>query len=227
MKRKLIIEINKMRKMMGLCEDFTAKTLDVNNNEYDLYFDYYGNNPKSLMWMTKGSQNSNFKMVSKYIKDGDSLLDYGCGIGDFIKYLNDNDVKVSKYLGVDINQNFIDAAKKDNPDYSFKFIDSIDDLKGKWDVVCAIGVFTWFITKKEFIEIVNKLYNISSKQLILTLLKGKTPYDVDEYDKKDEDEYWNKEYRFYSEKLFTKLFPDLKFSYEYDKLTMLVKIEKS
>lgn len=226
MEKNLIVEISKIRKIMGLCEDFTEKTLDVNNDEYNLYFDYYGNSSKSLMWMTKGSQNKNFKMVFNHIDENDSLLDYGCGMGDFTKYLKDKDKKISKYLGVDINKKLIKSAKKKYSNYDFKLIESIDDLSGKWDTVCAIGVFTWYIPKKQFIDIINKLYGMCNKQLLLTLNKGKTPYSSENYSKKDEEDYWKKEYRPYNKKLFEKLFPDFKIEYEYNGKTMLVKITK-
>ena len=211
---------------MGLHEDLSNKTIKINNDEYNLYSDFYGNSPKSLMWMTKGSQNANFKLISKHIKNEDTLLDYGCGNGDLITYLKKHNIKVSKYFGVDINENFIDMSKNNHPDYNFELIDSINDVKGKYDIVCAIGVFTWFIPKKEFIEIINKLYSISDKQLLLTLLKGETPYSNENYTSKNEDKYWNKEYRFYDENLFNELFPNLNISYEYDNLTMLVNIKK-
>lgn len=215
-------------KYLRTYEDFTDTTLNINNDEYNLYYDFYtGDTSKSLMWMTKGSQEKNFKMVAKYINEEDSVLDYGCGTGDFTKYLRNNDIEISKYLGVDINENFIEEAKELYPDYKFKVIDSMNDLKGNWDIVCAIGVFTWFISKKEFIEIINKLYDLCDKKLLLTLLKGETPYDNDDYTKKDEDKYWSKEYRFYNKKLFEELFPDFEISYDYDESTILVKIEKT
>jgi len=214
-------------KFIYLYEEFTDKTLKSNINIYNQYYNDYKDDDRSkiVAWGANGSQERNFKMVSDNIKNGDSVLDYGCGIGDFIKYLNDNNINVSNYLGVDINKKFIKLAKKTYPDYNFNVITDIDQIKGKWDTVCAIGVFTWFITKEEFIDIIYKLYNVCNKQLILTFLYGDTPYDFN-YEQEDEDKYWSNEYKYYSPKLFKTLFNDLNISYEINRTTLLIKIVK-
>lgn len=214
-------------KFIYLYEEFTDQTLKSNINIYNQYYNDYKDDDRSKMvaWGVSGSQERNFKMVSSNIKNGYSVLDYGCGIGDFIKYLNDNKINISNYLGVDINNNFIELAKKTYPNHNFIVINDIDDITGKWDIVCAIGVFTWFITKQEFIDIIYKLYNTCNKQLLLTFLNGETPYDF-EYDEDDEDQYWNNEYKYYSPKLFKTLFNDLNISYQINKSTLLIKIDK-
>lgn len=217
-------------KFIFLFEEFTDKTLKSNNKLYNQFYMDYKNddNERSsiVAWTAEGSQERNFKLVSKYIKNGETLLDYGCGVGDFIKYLKDHNITISNYLGVDINNNFIKLAKKTYIDYNFKVIKNIEDVNGKWDTVCAIGVFTWFITKEEFIETIYKLHQSCNKRLILTLLNGDTPYDNDEFEDEDEENYWNEEYKKYSLNLFKKLFSDFKFSHEINGTTLLIKFIK-
>lgn len=214
-------------KTIKLYEEFTKKTITINNNEYNNFLKKYKDDSRSsiVAWTLPGSQERNFKMVRQYINDGDSLLDYGCGIGDFIKDLKDNDINISNYLGVDINKNFINIAKETYPENNFKTIKSINDITENWDKIVAIGVFTWFITKEEFIQIIEKLYDICNKQIIITVLKGKTPYSYEYYD--DEEElFWDEEYRHYDESLFKKLFPNYNFNFEYKDTTMLICITK-
>jgi len=212
-------------KIIYLFEEFTNKTLSKNNTIYNTFLNK-DKRSSIVAWENTGSQERNFKIVTKYIKNGDSVLDYGCGIGDFIEYLNINNIKISNYLGVDINDNFIKIAKETYTDYNFKTINDINQINGKWDDVCAIGVFTWYIIKEEFIETVYKLYDLCNKRLILTLLEGETPYDYDDYSKNEEDSYWDDEYRYFSEALFGKLFPELNIIYDYKGPTILIKIEK-
>lgn len=215
-------------KNIKLYEEFTDKTLDTNNKEYSLYYNGYKddkNRSKTMMWMTEGSQEDNFKMISKYIKTDDSVLDYGCGLGDLITYLNGNDIIVSDYLGVDINENYITDSIENHAGYNFKHITDVDDIEGNWDVVCASGVFTWYIERDEFIKTINKLYEICNNTLLITCNRG---------DFEDTDKYWKKEYRFYNEDIFLNLFPDFDISFEYtrysnlkDNILMLVKINKN
>lgn len=202
--------------IIKLFEDFDPETININNLTYDDYFKQKGRSDK-VAWSEPGSQLKNFKMVAKYISEGDSVLDFGCGIGDFYRYLEEKNKKPSKYLGVDINKNFIEDAKKTYKDQNFKLIENLSDIKGKFDKVCAIGVFTWFITKKDFISTINKLYDVSNKEVLITLLYDE--YRVDYY-------FWEKKYREYDEKIFLELFPDYNFKFEIYKNTILVRIIK-
>ena len=47
------------------------------------------------------------KMINNFFKKKDFVLDYGCGVGFFCRLFNHK-----KYLGIDINKNFIISAKK-------------------------------------------------------------------------------------------------------------------
>lgn len=202
--------------IIKLFEDFDPETININNLTYDDYFKQKGRSDK-VAWSEPGSQLKNFKMVAKYISEGDSVLDFGCGIGDFYRYLEEKNKKPSNYLGVDINKNFIEDAKKTYKDQNFKLIENLSDIKGKFDKVCAIGVFTWFITKKDFISTINKLYDVSNKEVLITLLYDE--YRVDYY-------FWEKKYREYNEEIFLELFPDYNFKFEIYVNTMLVRIIK-
>jgi len=210
-----------------LFEEFTNRTLSSNITVYNDYLDDYKDSDRSgiVGWEYPGSQAQNFKLVTEQIENGDSILDYGCGIGDFINYLQ-NKIKIKAYLGVDINEKFIELAKETYKDYKFKQIDNINQINGKWDDVCAIGVFTWYISKEEFIETIYKLYDLCNKQVLLTLLYGETPYKYGYSTESEKNEYWNNEYRYYDTFLFNELFPDLNITYDYEGTTMLIKIEK-
>jgi len=213
-----------------LFKEFKDTTLDKNNSEYDLYYNEYidDDDPsKAAMWMAEGSQERNFKIVSKNIKNNESVLDYGCGTGDFISYLNSNDIIVSEYLGVDINENFINNAIENHSEYDYMKIEDVNEISGHYDNVVSIGVFSLYIERDEFIRAINNLCEIANKQVLITCNYGKF---------NDTDYYWKKEYRFYNEKIFNKLFPDLNIEYVYDKeydeeydeydILMLVRIKK-
>jgi cyclopropane fatty-acyl-phospholipid synthase-like methyltransferase len=211
-------------KNIMLFEEFTTDTVQKNNNLYDEYFYFYKNKNKNrseiVAWEVEGSQEKNFDLICKYINTGDTILDYGCGIGDFIKYLNKNDIEISNYMGVDINGNFIDVAKETYPLNNFQTITNINDITEKWDSVCASGVFTWYIEKNDFIKTIRKLYNLCNKQVLITCIYNKKHINV------DSKKYWKTEFREYNEKLFTDLFPTLEFEFDFYKNYMLVRIIK-
>ena len=54
------------------------------------------------------------KVILKYLKKKDFILDYGCGVGFFSRLFNKK-----KYIGIEINKNFLAQAKKINKGYIF------------------------------------------------------------------------------------------------------------
>jgi SAM-dependent methyltransferase len=54
------------------------------------------------------------KTILKYLNSKNYVLDYGCGVGFFCRLFNSK-----KYIGLEINKNFIIRAKKINKNYIF------------------------------------------------------------------------------------------------------------
>jgi len=220
-----------IKKFIKYNEDISDYTLKKNNSEYDHYFNQGKEDYSKVAWGTESNQLKNYKLVTNYIDNNDSLLDFGCGLGNFLDYLQKINISISDYLGVDINNNYIKNAVKKYPNNKFNLIKSANDIKGNWDVVCAIGVFTWYIEKEEFIDTIRKLHSLCNKHILITLLNDsseETPYTMSNYSIDDEDDFWTSEYKYYDEELFYELFPEFssKMTFEYAETTILVKIEK-
>ncbi len=198
--------------------DFDPLTIRVNNITYSNYYKTSNNRERMVAWDVPGSQLRNFMMVANHIKPNYSILDYGCGLGDFIKYLDSNKIEVSKYLGVDINPDYIKSAKEIYPNNKFKVIEKLNDIDSSYDIICAIGVFTWFITKRDFINTIDYLHNIANKKLILTCLHTRDKINIDFI--------WNLKYRLYNEEFFQRLFPDIDIDFEIYEKTMCVVFNK-
>lgn len=71
-----------------------------------------------------------------------SVLDIGCGFGDFYLACRDEEADISRYTGWDINQELIFEAKKRHPDASFDVVDlaSLDDITIQADIGVMLGV---------------------------------------------------------------------------------------
>ena len=72
------------------------------------------------------------KTILKYLNSKNYVLDYGCGVGFFCRLFNPK-----KYIGLEINKNFIKRAKKINKGYSFFDLQDkkIINYKNKIDAV--------------------------------------------------------------------------------------------
>ena len=96
-------------------------------------------------------------------KDKAKLLEIGCGPGNITKYLlsarPDFDI-----FGIDIAQNMIELAKKNNPKASFAVMDSrnIDDIKTKFDgIVC--GFCLPYLSPSDSLKLISDCYKLLNK----------------------------------------------------------------
>jgi len=75
------------------------------------------------------------------IESGMSVLDIGCGFGDFYGWLRRHGFDV-RYTGVDINATLVDIAKGNHPDAEFVVADlQVDDLNKRFDFVVSSSAF--------------------------------------------------------------------------------------
>ena len=104
----------------------------------------HGLSPKGVFWQNSGTQNSRFETLIKAITKSDidgriSLTDYGCGYGEFYNFIkNKSFMESSNFVGYDIVDTFIDAAKLKFP--QAKWVCS-DQISLKTDYVFISGTF--------------------------------------------------------------------------------------
>ena len=118
------------------------------------------------------------------VKNGDTILDFGCGVGHMIEHINDIGLRVN-YTGIDLNKDAIRKAKTAfmvsdimgiRPMESPTGIDfshgSVKDIKENYDWILASGVFNYKFPKAEMIQTVNKLLDHANKGIAFNLLEA-------------------------------------------------------
>lgn len=114
-------------------------------NLYQDKFKKFGVDPKSLLWKSRGAAHQRFRQFWAEIDfTNKSVLDIGCGFGEFGKFLLKRYKNVD-YTGVDIMPEFITEASKEVPCGKFFVADFLDDPStslgaSQYDVVIASGV---------------------------------------------------------------------------------------
>ena len=111
---------------------------------YNFHLKKFGDRPEALRWTPQG-QIKRYHMLADIAPtqdlDNATVLDYGCGTGDFYKFLKRRGINV-KYTGVDINENFISLAKSKYPECTFKVMSADEDqFEGFYDYIFICGVF--------------------------------------------------------------------------------------
>lgn len=103
---------------------------------YNDCFQKHGLTPKGLDWDNQENLNKRYEVMYNLIKnniggtvlvDGViandyTLLDFGCGYGDFYKWLR-NFNKNIKYTGLDINKNLLEQASNKYPNQNWHLLD--------------------------------------------------------------------------------------------------------
>ena len=122
-----------------------------NQEFYDRRVVKYGSSYKSLNWGSKKSQQERFKVLVQIGELNDKrILDFGCGVGDFLEWINNLGIDVD-YTGIDISKKMVEKAKEKFPKGHFYqkniFTSPLDK---NFDYIFLSGIFTY--TNKTFFE---------------------------------------------------------------------------
>ena len=143
----------------------------------------FGPSVQSLGWRNEEQQKLRFNVIKRLMKfpfsDSISVLDVGCGFGDFAEFLKLNGFNFS-YEGCDISEEIIKIARKKNPDYLFKICDIRDETYSntQFDYVIISGIFNHKIKNNEkFVrDILSVAYSICRLGVIANMTTDKVDY---------------------------------------------------
>ena len=90
---------------------------------------------------------SDLDVFLSYVKDGDELLDLGCGNGRLVELFKDRDVK---YLGVDSSSELVALAQREYPLKKFAVMDALALTlpTASFDVVMSVAVLNHLDTRE-------------------------------------------------------------------------------
>lgn len=102
----------------------------------------FGDDIRTLSSGTEERRNMRYQVLCDVgLRDGVSVLDLGCGFGDFFRYLNARGLKV-EYEGCDINPNLVNVARRKYPEARFFVADiQTDRFERTYDFVVSSSAF--------------------------------------------------------------------------------------
>ena len=152
---------------------------------YSKRFEVHGDSPKSLGWGSKKDQLIRFKQIALSNLDfkEKSIIDIGCGFGDFLEFLIKNNYQFKNYIGVDINNDLITFAKnkfKNTKKTAFKRHNILEDsLKNKSvaNIGIMIGLLNFKLKDKSANQeysrlMIEKAFSLVSDYLIIDFLSA-------------------------------------------------------
>lgn len=147
---------------------------------YNYHLKKFGDRPEALRWTPQG-QIRRYHTLMEISQDlhTSTVLDYGCGTGDFYRFLGRRGI-VPRYTGVDINENFIEIARKKYPQCAFRVMDiseGDDGLEGFFDYIFICGVFNYLVpgVHDDLKNALVTLFKHCNKGLALNALSSHTP----------------------------------------------------
>lgn len=150
-------------------------------------FARYGESPKALHWWDYASLATRYKqLVADIDIEGKSVLDAGCGMGDVLPFLY---MKADSfgYLGMDVNRDFIEIARKRYDGHRFEVGDPFfGKMRSRFDVVISSGVMNadtkdWMTERQQMIRNLFKLANHTLAFNMAGSFKPEPPEDVIAY----------------------------------------------
>jgi len=137
----------------------------------------YGYHPNALYWSSREIQELRFEVLAGIgIKAGDSVLDVGCGFGDFKLWFEKQGGKL-EYTGIDLSPDLLGEARKVQPDGVF--------LEGDlFDMGFEDQGFDWVILSGALNEqlsddgayarrVIERMYKLSCKGVAFNLLDAR------------------------------------------------------
>jgi ubiquinone/menaquinone biosynthesis C-methylase UbiE len=111
---------------------------------YNKLFREFGDTFESLNWGSLRGQQLRFKILSEIGSlEGKRILDVGCGLGDYARWLSSNQINVV-YTGIDLSDGLVNCARTRHPSLEFIQGSILDEsiLQGRsFDFVFASGIF--------------------------------------------------------------------------------------
>ncbi len=146
-------------------------------NELDHYSQllskFSASDARALGWHSKETQELRFKVLHEIgITWRDSVLDVGCGVGDYLRYADTKGR--GDYTGIDKNVDMIGAAiqkQQCSVDKTFACA-TIDKMRLQYDYVIASGIFTFVTSHFQLFDTVEKMYARCNKGVAFNSLSA-------------------------------------------------------
>ncbi len=147
-----------------------------NKEFYAKAIEEYGVSALGVHWNSKHSQYKRFEILTKFIKKEigqSSIVDVGCGFGEYYKYLEINNKLPQKYLGIDCEINMVTTCKRRLPYQEFKVQNILTDNLIKADYYICSGALNILSIDEAYIFI-EQCFKSSNKGFIFNFLKSQS-----------------------------------------------------
>jgi len=145
---------------------------------------FLGNTPKGelpVLWPSRASQLLRFRTLAEIDDLNDkTILDVGCGFGEFYYWLVERGVQLKDYVGIDLHPDVIRQAREAHPELKLSCTDILENdfQPDELDYVIASGLFN--VELDDWDErtglILDEMFRISKMGVSVNFLKPEAHY---------------------------------------------------
>lgn len=157
---------------------------------YELCFEKHGDGHRGVDWPNQHDLRKRFQVMTDLVllKGPCSLLDFGCGSGLLLQWLEEKDLTYAiDYSGCDMSEKFIHFCKQKyrEEDNDFFQIDALKtpDLLAKYDYIIMNGVFTMKLELSQeemwdhFTKLITVLFQKANKGIAFNLMSKQVDWE--------------------------------------------------
>jgi len=131
----------------------------------------HGDSSKGVHWNSAYTQEKRFEVLLSCIDDkGFSIVDAGCGFGDFYIYLQKKEIVFSDYIGLDLSPSMVEMAKK-KTDCEILECDMCRDVLPQADYYVCSGAMN-ILSRFDSYLFIRNCYEACTKGFVFNLLMG-------------------------------------------------------
>jgi len=145
-----------------------------NKQFYQKAIEKYGTTALGVHWNSKHTQYKRFEILTQFIKkniSSSTLVDVGCGFGEYYKYLEVNNKLPKKYIGIDCEKDMVTTCKIRLPLQEFKIQNVLTDILLQADYFVCSGALN-ILTQDEAYIFIKKCFEASKVGFVFNFLKS-------------------------------------------------------
>ena len=135
-------------------------------------FNEHGPSAKGVHWDSKFTQIKRFEILTNFFKDdlpNSSIIDVGCGYGEYLTYLKEENINPNIYLGIDCEKFILDITSKKFEKNVFIRCNILKDEIPYADYLLCSGALN-ILSQIDFLEAIENCYRAANKGFAFNFL---------------------------------------------------------
>jgi SAM-dependent methyltransferase len=155
-------------------------------------FRLHGDSHEGLGWPKPQDMPLRFDALLDVIRPSDgepvSILDFGCGAGHLLDHIQERQIPIAAYTGIDIAPSFVELCRAKYPDWEFACVDVLQDptFAVSADYVIMNGILTYkgSLSFEQMVtywqDLLTRVYGFARRGLVFNVMSKIVDWERDD-----------------------------------------------